>query len=844
MHLESGRGKSGKSASAGSEAGAKIMAGLLQDLRYGFRQLGKSPGFLAVAIAIMGLGIGVNTAIFSLINTVLFCSIPYRDPAGVIRIYTKSAQSPDFSWMSYREFCDHRDGTDVFSTAAIASDGKLLTILSDGKPGVATGEFFSEGFLSLLDFSPTIGRVFMPAENEPGSEPVVIISHSLWQRRYGADPNILGLAISMNGHPVTVIGVGPKGFRGTLKIFTSDYWMPLGTAAVISPINLESRDNRDFRMFARMKPGIAIEQAEARLNTLAANLAMDYPETNKDRRAVLFRATEIWLDPLVDKALVPVSAFLLVVVGLVLVVACSNLAGLLLMRASSRLKEVAIRLAIGAGRRRIVRQFLTESALLGLMGGAFGLIVALWLADAFSTLNVPLPVSLQIDMRLDWRVLLYAIFLSIATGIFFGLAPALKATRRDIIVTIKDDAPSLMTERRRFNLRNILVVAQVVVSVVLLAAGGLFVRGMGRGLQADPGFQTEHTAIAAIDVEVGGYQEESAGRAFYQRYVEKISSLPGVQTAALASRIPFGLWGNRKVRIRLPGKNVENNEQIPRIDYAAVTLEYFGTMDIPILLGRNFALSDTRTAPRVAIVSEAMARRFWGSASPVGMPILLGGMGREESIEVVGVARDVYLEMDSIRGESIPFLYLPFAQSYSGDMIVIARTFDTADGMPEKMLRELRALDARVPALEAETMKEHLQASFFMHRAIAVFLAAFGILTLILAGIGLYGLVAFSVSQRMREMGIRIALGAQATQVVRMVLSQAIWLIIAGLIIGLPLAGLVMYPLSKALLGVSAFDPLTFAGIALLLAAVAVLAGYVPARRATRLDPMAALRNE
>ena len=821
-----------------------MMASLLQDLRHGFRQLGKSPGFLAVAISIMGLGIGVNIAIFSLINTVLFCPIPYRDPAGIIRIYTQSQQSPDFSWMSYREFCDYRDGTDVFSKAAIASDGKLLTILSEGKPEVATGEFFSDGFLSLLDFSPTIGRVFTPGESEPGSEPVVMISHSLWQRRYGGDTNILGQASSINGHPVTVIGVGPRTFRGTLKIVTSDYWMPPGTAAVISPINRESRDSRDFRMFARMKPGITIEQAEARLNTLAANLAADHPETNKGRRAVLFRATDIWLDPLVDKALVPVSAFLLVVVGLVLVVACSNLAGLLLMRASSRLKEVAIRLAIGAGRQRIVRQFLTESALLGLMGGAFGLILAMWLADAFSTLNVPLPVSLQIDMRLDWRVLLYAVSLSIATGMFFGLAPALKATRREIIGTIKDDAPSLMTERRRFNLRNILVVGQVVVSVILLAAGGLFIRGMGRGLQADPGFETQHTAIAAIDVEVGGYQKESDGRGFYQRYVEKISSLPGVRTAAMASRIPFGLWGSRKVRIRLPGENVESDEQIPRIDYAAITENYLGTMDIPILQGRDFTQSDTSTAPRVAIVSEAMARRFWGSASPLGKPILLGGRGREESIEVVGVARDVYLEMGSIRGESIPFLYRPFAQSYSGDMIVIARTFGTPEGMPEKMLRELRALDARVPALEAETMKNHVRASFFLHRAVAVFLAAFGVLTLVLAGIGLYGLVAFSVSQRTREMGIRMALGAQATQVVRQVLGQAIWLIAAGLIIGLPLAGLVMIPLSKALLGVSVFDPLTFAGIALLLAAVAILAGYVPARRATRLDPMAALRNE
>jgi len=844
MSLESGRGDISSSTAAASDRRSGVTTGFLQDLRYGFRHLAKSPGFLGVAIIIMGLGIGVNTAIFSLINTIIFRSIPYGDPASVIRIYSKTPEAAGVSWLSYREFCDYRDGADVFSTVAIASDGKLLTLLSEGKTEVTTGEFFSAEFFSLLDFSPTIGRIFTPEENEPGSEPVVILSHSLWQRKHGADPDILGKTISINGYPVTVIGVGPPGFRGTLKLFATDYWMPLGTAAVISPINRERRDNREFRMFARMKPGISLEQAEARLNTLAANLAIEYPDTNKDRRLVLFRATDIWLDPLVDKAMLPVSAFLLVVVGLVLIVACSNLAGLLLMRASARLKEVAIRLAIGAGRGRIVRQFLTESALLGLMGGAFGLVIALWLADLLSTLRVPLPVNLQLDLRLDWRVLLYATLLSIATGMLFGLAPALKASRRDIVGTIKDDAPSLVTERKRFTLRNILVVAQVAVSIILLVAGGLIIRAMGSGLQVDPGFEADHTAIAALDAAVGGYHEETAGRIFYDRFLARISSLPGVRNTALASRIPFGLWGNRKVPVRLPGEKVESNEQIPDIDYAAVTEDYFATMDIPILRGRNFMPADAQNAPRVAIVSETMAGKFWGAANPVGETILLGRIGREEPVEVVGVARDVHLELDSIRGESIPFLYFPFAQSYSEDMIVIAHTFDNPAGMSEKMRLELQALDPRVPVMESGTMREHIQASFFLHRSMAVFLSAFGVLTLVLAGIGLYGLVAFTVTQRTREVGIRMALGAQATQVVAMVLSQGLWLILAGLLIGLPIAGLVMVPLSRALLGISAFDPFTFVSVALLLAAVAILAGYIPARRATRLDPMIALRNE
>jgi putative ABC transport system permease protein len=823
---------------------AALGAALWQDLRYGIRYLAKSPGFTSIAVIIMGLGIGVNTAIFSFINAMLFHSLPYKDPHEVIRVYTQIPESPRPSWISYPEFRDFVERSDVFATAAIASDGKLLNIIREEGPEAATGEYFSAEFFSLLDFSPTIGRTFIPEENEAGTDPVVIISHALWQRRYGGDPGILGQTIPINGYPVSVIGVGPRGFKGTLKIFATDYWLSMGTAAAIDPFNLENRANRSFRMFGRLRSGVALQQAEARLDTLSANLAMEYPETYKDRRAILYRATDVWLDPLVDAALIPISAILLAVVGLVLLVACSNLAGMLLMRASSRLKEVAVRLALGAGRGRIVRQFLTESALLGVMGGALGLLIALWIASAFTTVRIPLPIDLQMDLRMDWRVLLYTLLISIATGIVFGLAPALRASRRDIVGTIKDENPSLVKEHKIFTLRNVLVVTQVAVSVVLLVGGGLFLRSMGRGGSIDPGFESERAAIISVDVSIGGYEEEVAGRAVYDRYLQRVAGLPGVQSAALASHIPFSFFGSNQYPIRLPEVTVQSNDELDEVHYATVSANFFDTMSIPILQGRAFSPQDAGNSPRVAIINETMAKHYWESTNAVGRTFMLGRIGQEEAIEVVGVAQNTYPELDDLRGESEPYFYLPFLQSYNESAIVIVGTTGNPTVMPDLLRRELRELDPRIPVFKAATMAEHLQSSVIIQKVTAGFLSAFGFLTMILASIGLYGLVAFSVSQRTREVGIRVALGAQTKQVVRMVLRQGVWLIVAGLVVGLPIAGLAMLPLSGHLLGVSTLDPVTFVGVSVLLLTVAIVASYVPARRAAAQDPMTALRYE
>jgi predicted permease len=823
----------------------RMLANLLQDVKYAIRGLRGSPGFSAIAVLIMGLGIGANTSMFSFVNAILLQqSLSYRNPSEVVRICSTRPNSSTPSWTSYPDFLDFRDQGGLFASAAVASDGTPMSLLTEEGSEFIVGEAYSAALFSIMDIPISLGRSFLPEEDKPGCDPVVIISHSVWQSRYGGDPNILGRTLRINGHPITVVGVGPKEFRGTLIIFSSDYWLSLGTADRIesSYIHLDARNSREYRMYARLKPGVTIEQAGARLNTLAETLGQMYPDTNAKRRVIVFPATEVHLDPLVDKALYPLSGFLMAVVGLVLLVACSNLAGFLLTRAAARRKEIAIRLALGAGRQRLVAQLLTESILLGVLGGGIGLIIAFWAGGALSSLKLPLPIVMTIQYRVDATVLSFTLLLSVATGILFGLAPALKAARCDIVATMKNEAPSLRVGRRRVSLRNALAVGQFAVSLILLLAAGLLLRSLIHANRADVGFRPEHLAAATVDASLGGYKSESEGRIFFDRYREKVASVPGIESVTLASRLPLGLWGSDTSRVYLSGAHPESEEDVPQIESAVVGVGYFDVMGIPVLHGRKFLEADGASAPRVAIVSEAMARRFWKDVDPVGESIFVGSIGQEISMRVIGVARDT--KVKDIKEEPQPYLYIPFAQQYSPLMSVIARTAGDPAGVPEIFRRALKSLNSDVPLFEAKPMREHLGIRLYTLKMAGTFLTAFGVLALSLAGIGLYGLVAFSVAQRTREIGIRMALGADRKQVVAMVLGRGFVIVAFGLAIGLPAAIMVMLPLSGLLVNVSAADPVTLAAVVLLLALVTITASYIPARRASRLDPLVSLHHE
>jgi predicted permease len=654
----------------------------------------------------------------------------------------------------------------------------------------------------------------------------------------------LGKTLRLNGQPVTVIGVGPVDFKGTVTGFEIDFFMPLRTAATVHPIvhdHLEQRDARNFFMFARLRPGVTLEQARSGLSILAANLAEEYPETNAERGITLLPAKQVRMHPELDAMLYPAAGFLMMVVLLVLLVACSNLASLLLIRAASRRREMAVRLALGAGRGRIVAQLLTESMILGLAGGGVGLLFAFWAARGLTAYRPPIPVVLSLDLHLDLWVLGFTALLSLLTGMVFGLAPALTASRQDIAGTIKGASASMGFGCCRSGMKSFLVAAQVAVSLILLVGAGLFLRSLLNGRQVDVGFETERTALATVDVSLGGYGLESAGRDLFDRYCERIEGSPDVDEVALASRVPLGL-GRTVLPVFVPGIEPGTDDALPSIDYAVVDEAYFSVMGVPILRGSNFSRADTPDSPTVVIVSETMAKRAWKRLEVVGERIMLGRLGEAVPAEVIGVARDT--KVRSLHESPQPYIYFPFIQRYTPRMSVVARANVPPAGIPETFRRELQALDVNIPLLESKSMAEHLGLSLYLPSMLSALLALFGAVALVLASIGLYSVLAFMVVQRNREMGIRVALGAEDKQILWMILREGLLLTLTGIAIGLILSRAAMQPLSGLLIGVSPADPVTFAGVALVLGTVALFAIAIPARRAAKLDPMKTLRCE
>jgi predicted permease len=827
------------------------MQTLWQDLRYGALMLWKQPGFTLIIALTLSLGIGANGVIFSLVNALLLRPLPVEKPEELAAVYTSDFSSGDFGASSYPDYVDFRDSNRVFA-GLVAYQPQPLSLNIDGTNERMFGDIVSGNYFSALGLKPALGRGFLPEEDRtPGERAVAVISHKLWQTRFGGDPATVGRSVKINGHPFTIVGVAPEKYVGLLRGFAADWWIPAMMMRQAAPgsDNLTERGNRSFLVMGRMKRGVTLQQAQADFNSVAAQLYKEWPQhweniRRQSRSVTLTPENESRLMPDMRMPIVIFMALLMSVAGLVLLIACANIANLLLSRGTARRREIAIRLALGAGRWRLIRQLLTESVLLAMIGGGAGLLLAVWGADLLMTFKPPLPFPIELDLQGDWRVFGFMFGLSLLTGIVFGLTPALAASRPDVIGSLKDETGAANTAGHRGRLRGALVVTQVALSLLLLICAGLFLRSLRNASSIDPGFDADNLLALSMDLQLQGY-DETKGRNFTDQLLDRVRSLPGVVSASLTDELPLGLYGGARRSMTIEGYTAQPGES-SEINSSFVSPGYFETLRIPLLQGRTFQNQDNANAPGVALINEAFARRYWPGQQPLGKRIQMGavrsGVNDAPYITVVGVVKDG--KYATLGEEATPFIYLNLAQSYGPSPTLIARTRgNPLDSLPA-VRGEAAALDKNLPLYDVKTMRQHLGLALAPARLAGSVLGVFGLVALTLAAAGIYGVMAYSVAQRTREIGIRMALGANARDVLRLVARQGMTLVLIGMAIGLT-AALAMTQLLKSLLfGVSATDPLTFGAIALLLAAVALLACWIPARRATKVDPMVALRTE
>ena len=816
---------------------------LWQDLRYAARMLSKNPGFTTIAVITLALGIGANTAIFSLIDVVLLKSLPVKDPEQLVALTSVIGAQERRPSFSYPTFHDLRARNQVFAEI-FAYDGLALNLSEGDRTERVSGQLVSGNFFSGLGAAPLLGRVFSAEDDKsPGAHPVAILGHNFWQRRFASDPNVVGRTIRLNGYPFTVIGIAAPGFFGVEVGASPEVWVPMMMQPQLSAGDdrLRMRNNFRIRIMARLKPGVSAQQSQVATDLLNQQINSEAPGINPRLRDFLLKQ-HIELQP-AGKGLSSLRSqfkqpllILMCMVGLVLLIACANVANLLLARAKTREKEIAVRLALGASRFRLARQLLTESLLLSLFGALFGLLFALWATDLL--VNLVGRSRFTLELHPDLRALGFNLGVAVLTSILFGLAPAIQATRPDLISALKNEIPTLAGGAGRFELRKMLVVTQVALSLSLLVGAGLFVRTLRNLNGLDLGFRADKVLLLSMSPSLNGYNPEQA-RNFYAQLLERVKTLPGVQQASFAD-IPLlsGAW--------VTGVTIEGYQPRPGQDMSItaknVEPKFFETMGIPLLTGRDFAATDGPGAPKVAIINETVARSFWGNENPIGKRI-----GIESPLpdsEIIGVIKDTkYRNLK----EQIPrTVYVPLAQTVvrAAECVLHIRTTGEPKDLIAAIRHEARALDKDLPLYNVKTFNELKAEGMLQERAVATLSSFFGLLALLLASVGLYGVMAYAVARRTREIGVRLALGAQAGDVLKLVIRQGMALVVVGLIIGLAVAMTLTRFIADQLYGVRPADPATFAAISLLLTAVALLACYLPARRATKVDPMVALRIE
>jgi putative ABC transport system permease protein len=815
--------------------GGRWLETFWRDCRYAARSLRRSPGFALVAVGTLALGIGANTAIFSVVNAALLRPLPYRDPSGIVLLWgADRVTGAERGQVSATDVADWRAQARSFEAVATYGDWRPLLSEGAGEPERLPAAQVGDGFFDVMKGRPLLGRAFLPEEQEGGKDAVVVLGYGLWQRRFGGDPSIVGRTIKLSGRPHTVVGVMPPDFTSLpagLLQEPAELYRPVAE----QPAEAE-RGSRHLRAIARLKPGVALEQAQAEMTTIAGRISEAHPTENTNYGV---RVTPLRED-LVGNVR-PALLLLFGAVGFVLLIACANVGNLLLARAGARRREIAIRAALGAGRGRIVRQLLTESMLLSLLGGGLGLLAAAWGTGVVGRVGAQLVPWLG-RVEVDARILAFTFAVSVLTGIVFGLAPALQASRPDLNASLKEGGRSVAGAGGR--LRGALVVAEVALSLVLLVGAGLLIKSVARLRGVDPGFTAEGVATMNLWLPSAKYQKGADQHEFYARLAERVGGIPGVEAVGVTSVLPVsGNFDGRTVEVE--GRAYGAGER-PEVENYYVSPGYLRAMSIRLTRGRAFTDADSKDAPPVVLVSETMARRQWGDEDPLGKRLRYYDPYASKDVPwrtVVGVVADVKLTGLDTKGTQ--GLYAPEAQSPSPAMTLVVRTGagDPAAVVPA-VRREIAALDKDLAVFNVKTMGELVADSLLLRRFSMLLLGAFAALALVLASVGIYGLIAYTVTQRTHEIGVRVALGAQRSDVFRLVVGRGMRLTLAGVGAGV-VAALGLTRLMESLLfGVSASDPPTFAAIALLLTLVSLAACYVPARRATRVDPLIALRYE
>jgi predicted permease len=815
----------------------------LQDVRYGVRALKTNPLFTFIAALTLALGIGANTAIFSIVNAYLFKPMPVKNPHEIVVVGVVDPSLDIPHEMSYPTFEDIRDRSGVFADA-FAYQNNAVNLGVDGQNERAFIELVSGNCFSMLGVEAIHGRMFSAEEcAKPGTAPLVVLSYSYWQNRFGGDRSVIGKNITLCNQPFTIIGVAPESFNGVEPLIDVGMYVPLMMKPLLYPVSRVSFVNRSdsgYRLMGRLKPGSDLQQAKAALNVLAAQLNQEYPENYKNISLVVYPEQKARPHMAFAAVMPTVGLSFMALVGLVLLIACANVANLILSRATTRSRELAIRSAMGATRFHVIRLLIVESLLLGIISGVAGVLLAMWGIDLLGSVkfSVDFPLNFHIDP--DWRVFTFSLLTALLTGIIAGLLPAFQSSRINLNESLKEGGRGGSESGKRQRLRSAFVVAQVAASFLLLICAGLFIRSLQESQNINLGFRTDNLLMFTVDLELEGY-DKTRGQMFQKQLLERLRLTPQIREASSAGHTPLG-YNNESVDVYTAEQSSKSNQDFTTVYYGKVAPDYFQTLGIPIVEGRSINDRDDEKSSPVAVVNEAMAQQWWQGQSAIGKQFRISRDGNP--IQVIGVSRNSkYIFLGE---EPRPFIYLPVNQSYRSEVTFFLHTEGNPALLVGAVRQALRELDSKIAMYDVKTMNDHLSSgiAFKFVRLGATLAAVFGLVGLVLAIVGIYGVISYSVTQRTHEIGIRLALGAQASDVLKLILKQGMWLTFTGVALGLLVALLMTRALGGLLYGVSATDALTFVVVSLLLAGVALVACFVPARRAAKTDPMVALRYE